>query len=213
MDSERFDRISSIFAEKKSRRDALRAFAMATLGAGGLVVLGSDHTEAKKKRRKKGGANLGSTPGGNTGGGTPGGGDGGTSGGSRADRCGGPVGICNADPTPCGTTATGASAGVSGRWRGTTFVSIPVPIMSATPPWNAPARMGRKPPRAAIWSASTSSARRPSRVGISSVAVGLARGPAGSASPSAITPIPSSPRVPAAPMSSRDPGASPGSRP
>lgn len=111
MDSERFDRISSIFAEKRSRRDALRAIAMATLGAGGLVVLGSDHTEAKKKRRKKGGSNLGSTPGGNTGGGTPGGGGGGTSGGSRADRCGGPVGICNADPTPCGTTATGGICG------------------------------------------------------------------------------------------------------
>jgi hypothetical protein len=117
MDIERFDRIASTFAEKSSRRDALRAIAMATLGAGGLVVLGSEHTAAKKKRKKKGGSNLGSNPGGNTGGGTgggdtTGGGGGGTSGGgSRADRCGGPVGICNADPTPCGTTATGAICG------------------------------------------------------------------------------------------------------
>ena len=54
MDSERFDRISSIFAEKQSRRDALRALAMATLGAGGLVVLGSDHTASEEEAEEEG---------------------------------------------------------------------------------------------------------------------------------------------------------------
>ena len=71
------------------------------------MVLGSDDIAAKKKRKKK-------------------------KGGSRPrrwkeqwetsgdrhrrqrqprDRCGGPVGICNADPTPCGTTAEGEVCG------------------------------------------------------------------------------------------------------
>ena len=30
---------------------------------------------------------------------------------ARPDRCGGPTGICNADPTPCGTSATGETCG------------------------------------------------------------------------------------------------------
>jgi hypothetical protein len=136
MDIERFDRIASTFAGTSSRRDALRGLAAAVLGAGGLMVLGSDDSVAKKKGKgKKGGkggrggsggstatgttggspstGSSGSTSGGSTSGGTTGGGTsgGGTTGGSRADRCGGPVGICNADPTPCGTTATGDVCG------------------------------------------------------------------------------------------------------
>jgi hypothetical protein len=110
MDSELFDRIASTFAERSNRRDALRALTAAALGAGGLAILGSDDSAAKKKRKKKkGGSRRGSGSSGSTSGSV---GTGGSSGGgSRADRCGGPVGICNADPTPCGTTATGDVCG------------------------------------------------------------------------------------------------------
>jgi hypothetical protein len=97
MDTQRFDRISSTFAETSSRRGALRALAAVALGAGGLAFLSGDDIAAKKKRKKKKG---GKGKGGNNGGG-----------GGRKDRCGGPVGICNADPTPCGTTAEGEICG------------------------------------------------------------------------------------------------------
>src|SRR5262245_40561238 len=71
MDSQRFDRLSSIFGEQHSRRAALRALAVATLGAGGLVALGREPTAAKKKRRKKGGSTPVPSPGGNPGGTPP----------------------------------------------------------------------------------------------------------------------------------------------
>ena len=37
-----------------------------------------------------------------------------------ADRCGGPTGICNADPTPCGTSATGETCGCERTVEGNT---------------------------------------------------------------------------------------------
>ena len=102
MEIERFDAITSTFAETHSRRGALRLLGLAALGASGLSLLGQQEGEAKKKRRgkrKKGGSRQ------------SGGSSGGTVSGSRQDRCGGPVGICNADPTPCGTTADGKICG------------------------------------------------------------------------------------------------------
>ena len=99
METTSFDRIASTFAETSSRRNVLRTLAAVALGAGGLMVLRNDDTAARKKKGKgkKGKGKKSRSGAGNTGG--------------RADRCGGPVGICNADPTPCGTTATGAVCG------------------------------------------------------------------------------------------------------
>ncbi len=37
------------------------------------------------------------------------------------DRCGGPVGICNADPTPCGRSATGETCGCERAVEGNNF--------------------------------------------------------------------------------------------
>ena len=88
MDTQRFDRIASSLAATRTRRDAFRALAAAALGVGGLGFLGSDEGEAKKRRKRKKNQS-----------------------GSRKDRCQGPVGICNADPTPCGKTATGEVCG------------------------------------------------------------------------------------------------------
>ena len=54
MDTTRFDRITSTFAQSHSRRGALRLLAAATLGAGGLSVLATDEGQAKKRRKGKG---------------------------------------------------------------------------------------------------------------------------------------------------------------
>ena len=99
MDFERFDEVASTFAERSSRRDALRGLAAVALGVGGLAFFGGDEIAAKKKRKKKKGGSRHST------------GRSTSTTGSRSDRCGGPVGICNADPTPCGTTADGKICG------------------------------------------------------------------------------------------------------
>lgn len=101
MDTQRFDRIASTLAVSQTRRGFLAALASAAIGAGGMTVLSHDDSAAKRKRKNKKGSS------GSGGGGNPGGGGGG----SRADRCGGPVGICNADPTPCGRTAEGEICG------------------------------------------------------------------------------------------------------
>ena len=53
MDSQRFDRIASSFAETRTRRNALHVLAAAAFGAGSLAVLGGDNVDAKKKRKKK----------------------------------------------------------------------------------------------------------------------------------------------------------------
>lgn len=101
MDTQRFDRIASTYAETRTRRGALRALTAAAFAAGSLAVLGGGDVDAKKKRKKKKGGKGKGGKGGNNGGG----------GGGRKDRCGGPVGICNADPTPCGQTAEGEICG------------------------------------------------------------------------------------------------------
>jgi hypothetical protein len=95
MDTQHFDRIAGSFAESRTRRGALRALAAAAFGIGSVALLADDESTAKKRKRKKkkGGKGKGSN------------------GGGRKDRCGGPVGICNADPTPCGQTAEGEICG------------------------------------------------------------------------------------------------------
>src|SRR5215216_6232064 len=103
MDIERFDAVTSTFAERSTRRNALRGLAAVAFGVGSLAFLGNDEIAAKKKRKKKGGSHHG--------GGSSGASAGTGGSGSRSDRCGGPVGICNADPTPCGTTAEGKICG------------------------------------------------------------------------------------------------------
>lgn len=99
METARFDEITSIMSASRTRRGALRLLAAAAFGAAGLAAVGGDETAARKRRPNKKGPNRGH------------GHNGGGGGGSRADRCGGPVGICNADPTPCGRTATGEVCG------------------------------------------------------------------------------------------------------
>ena len=109
--------------------------------------------------------------------------DGGTcvGGGGGGDRCAGPTGICNADPTPCGHSATGETCGCELSVEGTNFCAD-----GANPCANVvecTSTNGDEAPPAAIWSASTSSVRKPSRAAAAS-----ARRPAASASPSATTP-------------------------
>ena len=53
MEIERFDAITSSFAERSTRRGALRGLAAVAFGVGGLAFLGSDEIAAKKKRKKK----------------------------------------------------------------------------------------------------------------------------------------------------------------
>ena len=103
MDIERFDAITGAFAKRSTRRDAFRGLAAVALGVGGLAFLGNDEIAARKRRKKKKGSRRRA--------GGSGGSSGGSASGSRSDRCGGPVGICNADPTPCGTTAEGKICG------------------------------------------------------------------------------------------------------
>ena len=104
METTRFDQITSTLAETSTRRSALRFLVAAAFGAGSMVLLGADESEA---RRRRGGKRRGGRRGDNR----RNGGSNSTSSGSRADRCSGPVGICNADPTPCGRTATGEICG------------------------------------------------------------------------------------------------------
>src|SRR5215210_7460667 len=104
MEIERFDAITSGFAGRSTRRDALRGLAAVAFGVGSLAFLGGDEIAAKKKRKKKKGGS-------HHGGGSSGASAGTAGSGSRNDRCGGPVGICNADPIPCGTTAEGKICG------------------------------------------------------------------------------------------------------
>jgi hypothetical protein len=128
MDTRNFDLITSSFTEIQTRRGALRLLAAAAFGVGGATMLGIEQSDAKKKRKKKGGSRSAGNGGGSSNAGSGGSGNGedsgvGGSGNGGATgnqivggdtpnhRCGGPVGICNADPTPCGTVAGGGICG------------------------------------------------------------------------------------------------------
>src|SRR3954466_9585956 len=90
MDSEQFDRLISSMGQRRSRRGVVQAVA-ATLGLGGLSLLGLQDSSAKK--RKGGGGRRGkvSPP---------------VSPPAPVNVC--PVAsVCNTAPNVCGTTATG----------------------------------------------------------------------------------------------------------
>lgn len=124
MDDQQFDRLTASLTQAGTRRAALRSLG-AVFGLGGMSLL----TTSTTARRRKGGKGGGKGGGGGNGGGGGGGTGGGTgnacagvdcpanlvcAGGNcvpAPDRCGGPTGICNADPTPCGTSATGETCG------------------------------------------------------------------------------------------------------
>lgn len=81
MDTEQFDQLARL-AGGRTRRAALRMVTAGALGAAGLVGFGAVAPADAKKKKKK-----------------------------PKDRCAGPTGICNGDPTFCGTSATGESCG------------------------------------------------------------------------------------------------------
>jgi hypothetical protein len=92
MESDRFDRIARVAAGLSSRREALRLVAGAGLGAASLAAVGSVADAKTKKKKKK-----------------------------PKNRCKGPTGICNVDPTPCGTSATGETCGCELAKEGNRF--------------------------------------------------------------------------------------------
>jgi hypothetical protein len=102
MESDRFDRIARA-AGQRTRRDALRLVVGAGLGAGSIAALVGE-ADAKTKKKKKHPKNL----------------------------CKGPTGICNADPTPCGTSATGETCGCELAVEGNRFCAdgaAPCPVV------------------------------------------------------------------------------------
>ncbi len=103
MDTQRFDALTATLAQAQPRRGVLRLLGAAVLSTAGLGLRAADESQARRKGGK-GGKGGGKGGGSGTGGGTGGGG-------GPRDRCGGPVGICDADPTPCGTSATGETCG------------------------------------------------------------------------------------------------------
>lgn len=52
MDSQRFDRIASTFAQIQTRRSAIRLFGAAAAGALGVSLLAADDTDARRRRGK-----------------------------------------------------------------------------------------------------------------------------------------------------------------
>jgi hypothetical protein len=97
MDERRFDRLVVAATDPRSRRGLVRLAFGAVLGGMGLAAFGEDEAAAAKCRRGRKRCNgkciKKSQPC------TP------------PDRCAGPVGICNADPTPCGSVAGGGVCG------------------------------------------------------------------------------------------------------
>jgi hypothetical protein len=96
MDSERFDDLSRLAAATRSRRSVARLLLGGALGLGGLAAVRAE-VSAKKHHHHH------------------------HHGGGGGDRCAGPTGICNADPTPCGSSATGETCGCELSVEGTTF--------------------------------------------------------------------------------------------
>jgi hypothetical protein len=128
MDPTRFDMFTRTLSRQSGPLSTRRAL-LAVVGAGlaGLSVVGSRETEAKKKKRKRRHRRRGGKKGG------------GGSGGvacpppcpsnkvcvngtcvAAPDVCAGPTGICNAQPTPCGTSETGETCGCERSVEGNT---------------------------------------------------------------------------------------------
>ncbi|HEU0114916.1 MAG TPA: hypothetical protein VFQ80_09570 [Thermomicrobiales bacterium] len=92
MESDRFDKLARAAGRERSRRDALRVAIGAGLGAGALAALIGD-SDAKTKKKKK----------------------------HPKNRCTGPTGVCGADPTACGVSATGETCGCELAKEGNRF--------------------------------------------------------------------------------------------
>jgi hypothetical protein len=95
MDSDCFDLIARA-AGQRTRRDALRLVVGAGLGAGTLAALAGE-ADARNRNKKNGKKKR------------------------HKHQCKGPTGICNADPTPCGTSATGETCGCEQSVEGKRF--------------------------------------------------------------------------------------------
>jgi hypothetical protein len=59
MESQRFDRIASTFAQSNSRRGVMTLLGATALGAGGLAFFAADEGEARRKKKKKKGKGKG----------------------------------------------------------------------------------------------------------------------------------------------------------
>src|SRR5215467_6956284 len=93
MDRNQFDHVARLAAEARSRRGALRLLLGGALGAGGLAAVAAETAAKRKKHHHK----------------------------KPKNQCAGPTGICNADPTPCGHSATGETCGCELAVEGNTF--------------------------------------------------------------------------------------------
>jgi len=128
MDSQRFDRIASSFAESHNRRDAVRLLGLAALGASGLGFLSQSDGDARRRRKgRKKGVQHGSGAGGGTGGGSQNGTGGGTGTGSGSGGGGGtgPVKALRQMCTPgTDTCASGLQCGAPTN-RHTCSSSVP----------------------------------------------------------------------------------------
>src|SRR5690348_10683992 len=99
MDRNQFDHLARLAAQARSRRGALRLLLGGALGVGGLAAVTAE-TRATTRKHHHHHHNHG---------------------GGGGDQCAGPTGICNADPTPCGHSATGETCGCEMSVEGTTF--------------------------------------------------------------------------------------------
>jgi hypothetical protein len=104
MDNERLDHIASTFAQRSTRRGALRFLAAAAFGATGLTLLGANNTAAKSKNKKKG-KRKGSNTGSGSSGGSTGGNTGGTGGGAGGGTTGSPAGGTTVPKDQCPVSA------------------------------------------------------------------------------------------------------------
>src|SRR5580765_1109074 len=113
MDSNQFDRLTSVLAGVRSRRGVVGVVA-ATFGLGGLTLLGQNDVQARRKkhRRKKNNAPV------------------------DPNRCP-TASICNTDPNVCGTAATGEECSCERSTEGTNVcvnsgVGCPTPLRECT---------------------------------------------------------------------------------
>jgi hypothetical protein len=100
METNRFDDLSRVAAGVRDRRGMMRLLLGGALGLGGLAAVTAEGRAAPRKKHHHHHHHHG---------------------GGGGDRCAGPTGICNADPTPCGSSATGETCGCELSVEGTTF--------------------------------------------------------------------------------------------
>lgn len=104
MDEQRFDSLTVALSEMRGRRAFFRLVAATGLAASGLGAFVASDASARRRPTITPTTTTTLPP--------------------KApppDRCGGPVGICNADPTPCGKTASGEICGCERSVEGNNF--------------------------------------------------------------------------------------------